>query len=46
MPNSTCGKLCTHEAVHVSEDLKHDAHLVKKFNEKTGSLERKKDHYS
>ena len=34
-PNSTCGKLCTHEAVHVSEDLKHDAHLVKKFNEKT-----------
>ena len=34
-PNSACGKLCTHEAVHVYEDLKHDAHLVKKFSEKT-----------
>ena len=33
-PNSTCDKLCTHEAVHVSEDLKHNAHLVKLVNEK------------
>ena len=28
-PNGTYEQICTHEAVHVSENLKHDAHLVK-----------------
>ena len=27
--------MVTHEMVHISEDLKHDAHLVKKFTERT-----------
>lgn len=30
-----CGGLVTHEVVHVSDDLKHDAHLVNKFNNVT-----------
>ena len=34
-PNDTCNKLVTHEVVHVSDDLKHDAHLVKRFHTKT-----------
>ena len=28
---STCKGMVTHEIVHVSEDMKHDAHLVKVF---------------
>ena len=27
-----CDKLVTHELVHVSDDLKHNAHLVNKFH--------------
>ena len=34
-PNEVCSKLVTHEVVHVSDDLKHDAHLVKRFHTKT-----------
>ena len=30
-----CNNISTHEIGHVSNDLKHDAHLVKKFNKKT-----------
>ena len=30
-----CNNISTHEIGHVSNDLKHDTHLVKKFNEKT-----------
>ena len=30
-----CKNLVTHEIVHVSEDLKHDAHLVKQFTTKS-----------
>ena len=30
--NDLCNKLVTHEIVHVSDDLKHDAHLVKRFH--------------
>ena len=30
--------LVTHETVHVSEDLKHDAHLVKQFTIKAISI--------
>ena len=32
---STCKGIVTHEMIHVSEDLKHDAHLVKKFTERS-----------
>ena len=32
---STCKGMVTHEMVHISEDLKHDAHLVKKFTERS-----------
>ena len=32
---STCKCMVTHEMVHVSEDLKHDAHPVKKFTERS-----------
>ena len=31
----SCYNISTHEVVHVSNDLKHDAHIIKKFNEKT-----------
>ena len=31
---SKCQQLVTHEIVHVSDDMKHDAHLVKMFTEK------------
>ena len=34
-------QLTTHEIVHVSEDLKHDAHLVKAFTARTLSVLRK-----
>ena len=34
-PSDVCSKIVTHEVVHVSDDLKHDAHLVKKFHSKT-----------
>ena len=34
-PTDTCNKLVTHEVVHLSDDLKHDAHLVKRFHTKT-----------
>ena len=37
-PNSECHSLVTHEIVHVSEDLKHDAHLVKQFTTKAISI--------
>ena len=30
-----CYTISTHEVVHTSNDLKHDAHIIKKFNEKT-----------
>ena len=33
-PNEVCSKLVTHKVVHVSDDLKHDAHLVKRFHTK------------
>ena len=29
-----CYTISTHEVVHTSNDLKHDAHIIKKFNEK------------
>ena len=32
---STCKGMVTHEIVHVTDDLKHDAHIVKKFTERT-----------
>ena len=32
---STCKGMVTHEMVHISEDLKHNAHLVKKFTERS-----------
>ena len=38
-PNSECHSLVTHEIVHVSEDLKHDAHLVKQFTTKAISIQ-------
>ena len=30
-----CNQLVTHEIVHVTDDLRHDAHLVKMFMEKS-----------
>ena len=30
-----CHQLATHEIVHISDDLKHDAHLVKVFTQKS-----------
>ena len=30
-PSEQCSSTVTHELVHVSEDLKHDAHIVQKF---------------
>ena len=33
--NEDCNKLVTHEVVNVSEDLKHNAHLVKCFHDVT-----------
>ena len=36
--NSECQSVVTHEIVHVSEDLKHDAHLVKQFTKKAISI--------
>ena len=33
-----CHQLTSHEIVHVSEDLKHDAHLVKAFTARTLSV--------
>ena len=30
-PNDHCAITVTHEFVHMSEDLKHDAHIVKRF---------------
>ena len=32
---SKCEQLVTHEIVHVTDDLKHDAHIVKMFTEKS-----------
>ena len=32
---SKCKQLVTHEIVHVTDDLKHDAHIVKMFTEKS-----------
>ena len=37
-PNSECQCLVTLEIVHISEDLKHDAHLVKQFTTKAISI--------
>ena len=34
-PNEGCNKMVTHELVHLSDDLKHDAHLVKRFHNTT-----------
>ena len=34
-PNDTGNKLVTHEVVHVSDYLKHNTHLVKRFHTKT-----------
>ena len=31
-PNENCNKMVTHELVHSSDDLKHDANLVKRFH--------------
>ena len=31
-PNENCNKMVTHELVHSSDDLKHDAHLLKRFH--------------
>ena len=36
-PQKECSALVTHEIVHISPDLKHDAHLVKQFT--TNSIE-------
>ena len=36
-----CQQLTTHEIVHVSEDLKHDAHLVKVFTARSLSVLKK-----
>ena len=32
---SKCHQLATHEIVHISDDMKHDAHLVKVFTQKS-----------
>ena len=34
-PNENCNKMVTYELVHSSNDLKHDAHLVKHFHHTT-----------
>ena len=34
-PNEGCNKMVTHELVHQSDDLKHDAHLIKRFHHTT-----------
>ena len=34
-PNEDCNKIVTHELVHLSDDLKHDAHLIKCFHHTT-----------
>ena len=34
-PKHECNGHVTHEIVHISPDLKHDAHLVKQFTTKT-----------
>ena len=31
LPKKDCNVLVTHEIVHISPDLKHDAHVVKQF---------------
>ena len=36
-----CHQLTTHEIVHVSEELKHDAHLVKVFTARSISVLKK-----
>ena len=41
-PTSICDKISTHEVVHISDDPKHDAHIVKRFNEKTISVLKKR----
>ena len=38
-----CNALVTHEIVHISPDLKHDAHLVKQFTTKAIDVIRKND---
>ena len=40
-PND-CTKLVMHEVVHVSDDLKHDAHLVRRFHDVTMNVLRKR----
>ena len=32
---ATCKGMVTHEIVHVSDDMRHDAHLVKVFTERS-----------
>ena len=34
-PNEGCNKMVTHELVHQSDDLKHNAHLIKRFHHTT-----------
>ena len=34
-PNEGCNKMVTHELVHQSDDLKYDAHLIKRFHHTT-----------
>ena len=41
-PTSICDKIRTHEVVHISDDQKNDAHIVKRFNEKTISVLKKR----
>ena len=37
-PKNECNVLVTHEIVHISPDLKHDAHLVKQFTIKASDV--------
>ena len=39
---ANCDKLVTHEVIHVSDDLKYDAHLVNKFTQITIDMLKKK----
>ena len=41
-PRVNCDKLVTHEVVHVSDDLKHNAHLIKKFTQVTVDVFKRK----
>ena len=41
-PIQDCNKVVLNEIVHISDDLKHDAHLVKKFQSKNIKILKKR----